>query len=196
MLEYQVHTDATAPRPAQATLREIKHKLGAVPNLAATMAEAPGLLKGFFALREIYYNEGTLAPAEIQVLSLTNAFENGCEYCMALHTTFARKEGVSEESIVALRAGRSPVEPRLRALSDFSRTLVHRRGDMPEDQFKDFLAAGFSPGQALEVVLGIAVSILPNFAHHLTGAPLDGVFQRDAWTRATSTTVEGLPRAS
>ena len=31
-----------------------------------------------------------------------------------------------------------------------------------------FVSAGYSKAQALEVVLGVAVSILPSFAHHIT----------------------------
>jgi AhpD family alkylhydroperoxidase len=185
MVAFPVHTAETAPPGAQPLLRGLQASLGMVPNLAASMAESPELLEGFLQIRRILHN-GSFSPAEIQVLSLTNAFENGCDYCMALHSTFALREGVSPETVSALRSGASPLEPRERALSDFSRQLVRERGRAGSGALAAFLAAGYTRGQALEVVLGVAVSILPNFAHHLTACPLDETFRPHAWSGAAS----------
>src|SRR3954470_17838348 len=120
MSSYQVHTIDTAPEASRSLLRGMAASVGFVPNLAATMAESPPLLAGFLAVRDIY-QRGTFSGAEIQVLSLTAAFENRCDWCMAFHTLMALKEGVSRPSVDALRAGRAPVEARLAALSDFAR---------------------------------------------------------------------------
>lgn len=184
---YEVHTIDTAPSGSKPLLQDLQGAVGMIPNLAAAMAESPELLKGFLSIRQIFYS-GTFSPGEIQVLALTNAFENGCRYCMALHSTFALKEGVSKEAVDALRTGRSAGEPRLKALSEFSRALVRQRGHVSEDELHRLLAAGYSKAQALEVVLGVAVSVLPNFAHHLTQCPLDGAFNQHAWAPADAGT--------
>lgn len=117
------------------------------------------------------------------MLALTNAFENGCAYCMSLHSTFAHKAGVAPRDVESLRQGCAPVDTRLAALSEFSRKLVARRGDVGEHDLAAVIAAGYTKAQALEVVLGIAVSILPNFAHHLTGCPIDDAFAAQRWER-------------
>ena len=178
---YEVHTVETAPEASKPLLRNLKSTIGIIPNLAASMSESPELLNGFLTIRQIFYS-GTFTPGEIQVLALTNAFENGCHYCIAFHTALAIKEGISKEAVDALRRGRSPQEPTLRALSDFSRALVAHRGHVTGDDLQRFIAAGYSKGQALEVVLGVAVSILPNFAHHITHSPLDEVLRVHMWT--------------
>lgn len=116
------------------------------------------------------------------MLALTNAFENACEYCMAFHSTMALKEGVSAETVQALREGQAPHDPRLRALSNYSRRMVRDRGRASDADLQAFHDAGFSKAQALEVVLGVAVSILPNFAHHLTECPVDAPFTRQQWS--------------
>jgi AhpD family alkylhydroperoxidase len=183
MIEYPVHSLDTAPPASQPLLRDLQAGLGLVPNLAATMAESPQLLGGFLSTREIQ-SRGTFTPGEVQVLSLTNAYENGCGYCMALHSALALKEGVAPASVAALRAGRSPDEPRLAALSALSRRLVRERGRIRDEDMTAFLAAGYTRAQALEVVLGIAVSIQANFAHHLTQCPLDEVFAAQRWSDA------------
>jgi AhpD family alkylhydroperoxidase len=183
MTVFPVHTPESAPAGAQPLLRGLQASFGMVPNLAASMAESPQLLEGFLLARKVLY-EGTFSPAEVQILALTNAFENGCSYCMALHSSLALRAGVSAATVEALRRGASPVEPKEKALSDFSRQLVRRRGGIGGEDLAAFLGAGYTRAQALEVVLGIAVSILPNFAHHLTECPVDEVFLPQAWNGA------------
>jgi AhpD family alkylhydroperoxidase len=177
---YQVHRIDTAPDNSRPLLEGLQQNLGMIPNLAAAMAESPELLKGFLAVREIYHG-GTFTPAEIEVLSLTAAFENNCAWCMTFHTRMAGKAGVSPESIEALRAGRSPVEPRLGALSDFAREMVRRRGMAGASALDRFYRAGYTRAQALEVVLGMGFSVMANYAGHLTAAPLDEPLKPHAW---------------
>jgi alkylhydroperoxidase family enzyme len=85
---YMVHTVETAPEKSKPLLQNLRGTIGMVPNLAAAMSESPELLKGFLTVREIFY-DGTFTPGEIQVLALSNALEDGCRYCMALHSAFA-----------------------------------------------------------------------------------------------------------
>lgn len=182
MSTYPIHGVDTAPDGSKPLLQGLQQHLGFVPNLAAAMAESPQLLKSFLTVREIY-RDGTFTPAEIEVLSLTAAFENNCAWCMTFHTRMARKEGVSEESVSALREGRSPVEPRLSALSDFAREMVRRRGEVGGTALERFQDAGYTRAQALEVVLGMSFSLMANYAGHLTEAPLDESLKPQAWQR-------------
>jgi AhpD family alkylhydroperoxidase len=182
MTAFPIHTIDTAPEGSKETLAQVKEALGMVPNLAAGMAESPTLLRAFFAAREIY-SQGTLSPIDIQVLSLTNAFENGCEWCMAFHSTGALRDGLSKEALEDLRAGRAPRDPRLRALSDLSRTMVRNRGKVSEQDLQAFYAAGFSKAQALEVVLGAGFSVMANFSGHLVHAPLGAALEPYAWSK-------------
>jgi uncharacterized peroxidase-related enzyme len=177
-----VHTLDTAPEGSRDALRALHAAVGLVPNLAATMAESPALLGGFVALRELYGKTG-FSGAEVQVLSLTAAYENACTYCMAFHTGMALKEGVSRASVDALRAGTAPAEPRLAALSTFAREMVRRRGAVSGEPLRAFLGAGYSKQQALDVVMGMAFSLMANYAGHLAQAPLDDFLVPFAWTR-------------
>jgi uncharacterized peroxidase-related enzyme len=177
---YPIHTLDSAPEDSKPLLRDLQATVGMVPNLAAAMAGSPQLLKGFLAVRDIY-KRGTFTAVEIEVLSLTAAFENGCTWCMAFHSMLARKEGLSPQSIEALRNGRSPVEPRLAALSEFARQMVRRRGAVGGAELERFRAAGFAPAQALEVVLGMGFSLMANYAGHLAAAPLNEPMKAYAW---------------
>jgi AhpD family alkylhydroperoxidase len=185
MLGSPVHTVASAPAAARPQLLALQQELGLVPNLAASMAESPALLAGFLHLRKLL-EQGSFTPAEAQVLALTNAFENGCHYCIALHSAFALRAGVSAASVEELRQGRPPVEPRLRALSELSRQMVRRRGVVDPETLGDLLRAGFTRAQALEVIVGVASSVMANYAHHLTDCPLDEAFAAHAWNDAAA----------
>jgi AhpD family alkylhydroperoxidase len=180
-ISFPIHTIDTAPAGSRETLRQVKAHLGTVPSLAAAMAEAPTLVRAFFAVREIY-SQGSLTPGEIHVLSLANAFDNDCHWCMAFHSFAALREGVPAEAVDALRAGQEPKDRRLAALSRLSRTLVRNRGRVTRKDLEAFQAAGLSPAQALEVVLGIGFSVMANFAGHLARPPLDPPFQPHEWS--------------
>jgi AhpD family alkylhydroperoxidase len=172
----------SAPDASKQPLRDLQAAVGFVPNLAAAMATSPPLLRGFLAVRDLYQG-GSFTGAEVQVLSLTAAFENDCAWCMAFHTLMALKEGVSQGSVEALRAGRAPLEPKLAALSDFARKMVRSRGAVSAADRDRFVAAGYAPAQALEVVLGMAFSLMANFAGHLSDTPLDAPFVPHAWRK-------------
>jgi AhpD family alkylhydroperoxidase len=178
---YAVHTTESAPGAAADALRTLQAAVGVIPNLAATMAESPALLGGFLALRELYATTG-FSAGEVQVLSLTAAYENDCAWCVAFHTAMALKEGVDRDTIDALRQGRAPSDPRLGALSEFARAMVRHRGRVDPATSHAFLAAGYSPRQALDVVMGMAFSLMANYAGHLTHPPLDGFLQPHQWT--------------
>lgn len=180
MNDFTIHTIETAPEGSKASLMNVKANFGVIPNLAAGMAESPSLIKGFFGLREIYFN-GSLSDGEIQVLSIVNAIENNCGWCVAFHTFFALKAGISYETVMAIRSGENPTESRLKALSDFTRALIRTRGNVTQEQSGDFFAAGFTKAQALEVVLGVAFSVMANFSNHLIQAPLDAMFAEYKW---------------
>lgn len=185
MTAFPVHTIETAPEESRATLRHVHATLGMIPNLAAAMAESPTLLRAFFTVRDIYA-QGSMSPVDIQVLSLTNAFENGCRWCMAFHSAGALKAGLSKEELTRLRAGQSPTDDRLRALSDFARSMIRNRGNVTAGELGDFHAAGFTRSQALEVVLGAGFSVMANFAGHLAHAPLGLPFEPHAWEPPTA----------
>lgn len=179
---YPVHTLETAPGASADGLRSLQASVGLIPNLAATMAESPALLNAFLTLRELYATTD-FSPAEVQVLSLTAAYENNCTYPVAFHSAMALKEGVSRDEVDALRAGRAPADPRFAALSEFARVMVRQRGAVDRQALDAFFAAGYSKRQALDVVMGMAFSLMANYADHLTHAPLDAFLEPHAWSR-------------
>lgn len=172
MSSMRIHTIESAPEASRPVLQQVQHLVGAIPTLAAGMAEAPNFIKSFFTLRELY-QQGTLSPAEMEALSISNAMDNSCHWCVAFHTRAAKGAGLPDVEVAALRSRNLPGDLRLKALIRFARALNAGRGAVPEEVRREFRAAGYTQAQELEVVLGAGFSLLANYAGHLINPPLE-----------------------
>ncbi|MGH8111785.1 MAG: hypothetical protein ACREPL_07620 [Rhodanobacteraceae bacterium] len=66
----------------------------------------------------------------------------------------------------------------------FTRSVVRERGFVASAAVDAFLAAGFTHRQVLDVVLGVAMKTLSNYANHLTHTLTNPEFAAEAWKRA------------
>ena len=181
MSDYTIHTTNTAPESARPFLEGAQQKFGFVPNLLGIMAEAPATLEAYLSLADVL-GRTTFTPVEQQVIALSVSLPNECEYCMAAHSGAAKMAGISEADLEALRAGRPMPEAKLEALAQFTQAIVRDRGRVAEETVSEFLAAGFTRGQTLEVLVGVAMKTISNYTNHLALTPLDEQFQPLAWT--------------
>lgn len=186
MTTFNVHTTDSAPEASQQLLEGARKKMGFVPNLYGTFAEAPALLEAYLTLGGIFDRSTSFNATERQVVLLSTSFENECEYCMAAHTTLAGMQRVPGEVVQAVRSGEPIEDGRLQALASFTRKVVTERGWVPEPDVQAFLDAGFTRAQVLEVVLGVGMKTLSNYATHMAQTPVDEAFAPNAWERPSA----------
>ncbi len=167
--------EQNAPDRAAATLKQVRSKMGFIPNMLGVMAHAPAVLESYLALAG-KYETVSLDPTERQLVLLAVSQRNGCDYCLAAHGTIARQQGVDEAVIAAAREGRPLDDPKLEALRRFAEAVVATDGRPGRDGLDAFLAAGYTEAQALEVVLGVAFKTLSNYTNHLTDPAIDEAF--------------------
>lgn len=181
MPTFPVHTRETAPDASQPLLARAQQKFGMLPNLMGILASAPAALGGYLAVNEAL--EGSsLTPVEQQVVLIATSVENGCEYCVSIHSAVAGMVKMPAEALDALRAGRDPEDPRLGALARFARQVVEERGWVPREEVEAFLSAGFGEQQILEVITGVALKTISNYTNHIAATPLDGAFESQRWS--------------
>jgi uncharacterized peroxidase-related enzyme len=179
-------TPETAPAKEADLLSGAKQKLGFVPNMHAAMVNSPGLLETYQLGYQRFREESGFNPVEQEVVFLTISFENGCDYCMAAHSVVADAfSKVPKEVTGAIRAGAEIPDAKLRTLSRFTRHLVQSRGRPSSEGAKDFLAAGYTEKQILELILAIGVKTFSNYANHIFATPVDGAFASRLWTPPT-----------
>lgn len=184
MTKFIQHTIETAPDGSKAVLDGVRKAWGFVPQLQATLAESPLALGAYDSLFNAIAAQATLSPAEQQLVYLAINVFHGCEYCTSGHTFLARKSGLDESVIQALRNETPIAQARLEALRAFALAVVHERGSVGDAAVDAFIGAGFSRAQVLEVVTIIATKTISNYTNHLAHTPKEG-FMADpslAWT--------------
>jgi alkylhydroperoxidase family enzyme len=180
MHTFQIHTIDTAPEQSRPALQGLQKSFGFVPNAAATMAGNPVLINAFVGAFGSFHG-GTLNDAEKQALLLTNAVALKCGWTVAFHSTLALKVGVRAADVDAIRAGRSPSDGKLAALTELAKALNENRGREAAAEIEKFVAAGFALPQVLEVVAGVAISTMAGLTANLADTPVEELFKAQAW---------------
>lgn len=184
MTDFITHSIDTAPAAAQPLLQHVGKAFGFIPNLYGNLAEAPAILDAYLQLSALL-EKTSFSPTERQVVMLAASVENGCEFCVAAHSMVARKIlKVADAVVDALRNGHPIADAKLQALAKFTTAMVHERGWIAGAELDAFLFAGYTRQQALEVVLGVSMKTLSNYANHLTGTHLNAELETEAWSRS------------
>ena len=181
MVQFPLHTRATAPFEAKPFLDQAGQSIGYVPALLAQMAEAPALLEGYATLGAIF-RKSSFSPLEQQLVLLAVSVEHQSRYCTPAHAARARAAELDEDAIDAVRENRAIDDPRLEALRAFTSRLVRARGDLARHEVDAFLAAGFTQANALEIILAIGLKTLSTYVSHIARTPLDPPLIADALT--------------
>lgn len=183
MTDFTVHTIESAPEASKPILQGTYEAFKFVPNLLATMAEAPALLEGYTTLASIF-DKSSFSETERQIILMTNNRLNGCTYCMSAHTLLSKIGGVEEDVIEALRSGVAIADPKLEALRQFAIVINESRGWPQEGDIQAFLNAGYTQQNVLEVILGTALKVLSNYTNHIAETDIDDAFKPVAWSEA------------
>jgi uncharacterized peroxidase-related enzyme len=181
MLHLQLHTPDTAPDRSVAALEDAQRAFGFIPNLLASLANAPAALNAYMGVASAL-ESSSLTAVEQQVVLLAASIENQCHYCVAAHSTVAGMAGATEPVIEAIRAQEPVQVTRIEALRAFTTSVVRHRGWVPTEELDAFLDAGFTPAQVLEVLTGVTLKTLSNYMNHLAATPVDGAFAKQVWS--------------
>ncbi len=157
-----------------------RKKFGFVPNLIKELAAAPAAVNAYLTLSALF--DGTsLTPVERQIVLAMASAENGCAYCVAAHTAALKTTGLADSQIEAIRERRALADRKLEALRIFTTAVVNMRGWIEDDDLDAFLQAGYTREQVLEVLVGVAMKTLSNYANHIAETPLDKQLEMFAW---------------
>ncbi|CAG9193570.1 Alkylhydroperoxidase [Paraburkholderia tropica] len=166
MSRLPLHTVESAPEASRPFLERSLAANGFLPNLVASLANAPVALETYLSVGEINGRSG-LTLADREAVQITAAAIHGCGFCVAGHTAVALKKAQLAAPLVdALRTGRPSGDARLDAVADFTREVIATRGAVADAARAAFTAAGFSDANALEVILGVSLATLCNFANN------------------------------
>lgn len=172
MTVFTVHTVESAPAASRRALSAVEAKQGYLPAAAALMAESPEVLESFLRLSAAL-DSCTLEPLARETVIMTVAARNQCHVCLAMHSARLAALGAEPSLAAALRAQAPLTDARLQAARAFAVRVMETAGDPGEAALGEFFSYGFTPRNALEVVLGIGAYTLSTLANRLTAAPVD-----------------------
>src|SRR3984893_17098026 len=187
------HSIESAPPAARRFMTATRDHLGYLPAGMARRAASPQLVDGFLRLSAIFENT-TLEPMAREVVVMTMATRNRCLICVAMHTARLTALGADPGLIEALRNPESGDPDRAEPLPDecldavrvFALRVLDTAGDVGDQALQDFLAAGYTTQNALEVVLGIGTYTMSTLANRLTRAPVDDQLAAYAWALSSA----------
>lgn len=167
MARLTVHTVETAPEAAKARVETALKNNGFLPNLIGVLANSPAALAMYQDVGALNATT-SLTAGEREVVQITAAVLNRCGFCKAGHTALSTKKNLLEpQAIEALRNTAALDDAKLNRLALFTQAVMANKGDVSNDELKAFFDAGYNEQQALEVVLGVALATLCNYANNL-----------------------------
>lgn len=177
MTRLHLHTASSAPEASRPLVQRAEANNGFLPNLIGILANSPEALETYVTVAGIN-SRSSLSLAEREVVQITAARIHGCEFCVAGHTAVAiRQAGLPAEQVAALQHGAATGDTRRDALRTFAEAVIASRGNVDDSTLAAFLDAGFSERQSLDVVLGISLATLCNFANSLARSPVNPQLQ-------------------
>lgn len=190
MSRLPLRTIEDAPAAAKEGLERAQKNNGFLPNLVRILANAPVALETYQTVSAIN-SRAELSLAEREAVQITSAVTHGCGFCVAGHTAIAFKKANLDEKVVdALRDAQHGPDSRLNAVADFTRAVIANQGNVSEAELSAFRSAGFSEAHALEVVLGVSLATLCNFANNLGRPALNPELAAFVWHKLGSTAAE------
>ena len=161
----------------------IKGKLGIVPNMMQTMGNSPAFLKGYLSLSEAL-SSGTLGAKIGELIALTVAETNACDYCLSAHTYLSTNlVKIDKANIDAARSAES-TDPRIDAILKFAKIVVDKKGQVTDSDIFLLLQAGITQGEISEIIGHVALNILTNYFNIAVKTEIDFPVVRAGWVKA------------
>lgn len=150
----------------------IQGRLGMVPNMMQTMGNSAAFLKGYLNLSDSL-NTGTLGAETGELIALTVAEANGCDYCLSAHSFIgANLMKMEAWAIDAARSAES-ANVKTNAVLKFAKTLVSKKGQVSDIDVNLVKQAGVTEGEIGEIVGYVALNILTNYFNILAKTEID-----------------------
>jgi len=163
--------EQNASADQKAVLNTVKAKFGGVPNLLATLANAPAAANAYLALADALAQTSLSAKQREQV-ALAIAGTNNCAYCAAAHTAIGAGVGLDKDTAAGNLAGHAE-DPKDAALLTLANQIVKQRGFLEDNQIHAARDAGVSDPEILEVIALVALNTLTNYTNHIAQTEID-----------------------
>ena len=159
------------PQGSLEMLGGIQQKFGRIPNVFKVMANSPAVLKSYLEYSGALQNASLDAKIAEKIAVMTAA-QNGCEYCLSVHSFIQAQMGESEKEILNNR-NKISVDTKTQAALEFAYSVLKNAGNVTDEELENIKAEGFSEAEVLEIVAAVVLNILTNSLNNLAKPVLD-----------------------
>ena len=170
MAKFNVPSRENVSANNQEIFDNLKKGLGMVPNLYAVMAHSDTVLGNYLTFQNA---KTTFSNKEKQAVNLVVSQVNECLYCQSAHTLLGTMNGLTEEQTIEIRKGEASFDLKLNALVALAKDITAKRGFISETVLNNFLNAGYTKGQVVELVMLVAEKSAMNYLHAITKVEID-----------------------
>jgi uncharacterized peroxidase-related enzyme len=150
----------------------VQGKLGMVPNMMRTMGNSPAVLNGYLSFNAAL-GESSIGGKLGELIALTVANANSCEYCNAAHSFIGEKlVHIDTKSIADAREGKS-ADAKIQVALDFSRTLVEKRGRVNDADVDALKNAGYNEAGIAEIIAHVGLNLFTNYFNNSAKVVVD-----------------------
>jgi uncharacterized peroxidase-related enzyme len=161
----------------------IKGKLGVVPNMMQTMGNSSAFLQGYLSLGEAL-NGGTLGAKVGELIALTVAEANECNYCLSAHTYISSNLlKIGRSTIEGARNAESP-DPKTDAILKFAKIIVDKKAQVKDSDVAKLKQVGVTEGEIGEIVGHVALNVLTNYFNIIAETEIDFPVVKAGWAAA------------
>lgn len=150
----------------------IQSKLGMVPNMMRTMGNSPAVLEGYLNFSSAL-SSGSLGSKLGELIALTVAEANSCEYCLAAHDYIGAKLVKIEKETLAAAKKVEHSDPKIKAALTFAHSLVTKNGRIDDADVQAIKSAGYNDGEVSEIVAHVALNTLTNYFNNTAKTEVD-----------------------
>ena len=165
------------PTEVQEVFDWYKENFGFVPNLSKVLSASPAALRAYWLTQQELSTHGLLSPAEHNIIQMSIAVENRCQYCTSGHQMAGKQFfGSEEEDLMAIRNEGTIPSSKFDVLRSFTLEVYRNKGRISDQVLERFLAEGYTKAQAVEVVTNIGVKVMSNLTNQLAMTEVDAPF--------------------
>lgn len=162
---------STATGPTKEVFDAIQAKLGKVPNIFRLMTNSPAATKAYLAFSGALA-DGMLDAKVRELVAITVAEINVCEYCLSAHYAIGKSVGLSEDELTLGREQRSN-DPKINAALRFVRAVVNHKAEIGDSDIAEVRAAGWNDGEIAELIANTCLNIYTNYFNHIAQPEVD-----------------------
>lgn len=164
-------SDQAATPAARAIFDKTARAIGTVPNLHRTLGHSEAALVAYAGMAAALAT-GKLSAQLRERIALFTASLNGCTYCASAHTALGKDAGLDADELARNLDGESD-DPASATVLAFTKSLIERRGDVPDAELEAVRRAGFGDAEVVEIAANVALNLFTNSFNRLARTDVD-----------------------